>query len=146
MIKIMQYTSEYVHSQRPKLVQYLKDNLNNIAEGYIDVGSGMLLDLKNERKAILFIAWRQGVPIAWTSLTFRPWDSLVQVGVYVHPKHRRKGIGTRLLAKARAWTKRKGRSLCCHPWNEAGDLFYSKADISYQPAWSLFEESIIHMS
>lgn len=142
MIKIHQYTSEYLFKQRPELIEYLEENLNNIAEGLYSVGSGMLNDLAIKRRAIIFIAWENGEPIAWGNLTYRRYDTQMQVGIYVHPNHRRRGIGSRIATKMLNWAKNTNRRLVCHPWNLASEDFYSVAGIQYEPAWEFSEERL----
>lgn len=141
VIKIMRYESAYVFQKRFKLVDYLQDHLNNYADGNWDIGSGMNSDLDLGRPMMMFVAWEHGKPIGWASVTFNPTKKGVgQVGCFVGSKHRRRGVGSRLIAKAKAWCKANRLTMRSNSWNEAGRSFYSSNDVPDIPvSWAYID-------
>lgn len=139
-VRIFRYKATHLYKRRPKLIQYLKDNLNNIAEGSLDrygnkVGSGMKSEINDGRLGHIWIAWLDGKAIAWGMLTSRKDNRKLQIGVYVHPDYRRNGIGSRLIEKAKTHAKAKKRSLVSQGWDYRGKNFYSENGIPYAYTW-----------
>lgn len=140
MFRIYYYESEYVHARRKTLVDYLLGNLNNIVEESTDgsgmlVGSGMYQDLRNKRHSHIWIAWHHGTPVAWGTLTYRSWDSLLQSGIYVHPNFRRMGLATRILRKMKAYAESQNRGIVSQGWDPKGRKFYRDNGIPYEHCW-----------
>jgi len=130
MIKIMQYDSSYLFEKRPELVEYIRENLNNYADGNDFIGSGMVSDLDYQRNMKLFVAWEHGIPIAWINITRNPRKpEVAQIGCFVEAKHRRKGLGSRLLKKATKWIANNGLTPISNAWDYSGKEFYKNHGI-----------------
>ena len=140
-VRIFAYKATHLYKRRCKLVQYLKDNLNNIAEDAVDdhgdsIGSGMLDDLTEKRSARIWIAWLVGRPVAWGMLARRRRiDTKFQASVYVHPDFRRNGVGKRILNKMKTHAKIQKCSIVSQGWDARGKNFYSQNGISYACTW-----------
>lgn len=86
---------------------------------------------KVDAKAIIAYA-NSGEPIGWALLSRETTSQIVEFNpemgyyfqVYVRQEHRRKGIGTAILAKARTLVKDK--PLCVACWNDTSYAFYEK--------------------
>lgn len=139
-VRIFQYKATHLYDSRTRLVQYLRDNLNNIAEESVNcggemIGSGMKTDLGNKRLGHIWIAWLSGKAIAWGMLTSRKDCEILQVGIYVHPDYRRNGIGSRILGKIKIHVKVGKRHVVSQGWDSCGKNFYSENGISYAHTW-----------
>lgn len=142
MIKIMSYRSSYVHEKRPELVEYLRKHLTLLAEPeYREMGSGLALDLYNKRPTIMFVAWEKGTPIGWASISFNPFKTLVgQIGCYVAISHRRQGIGTRLVSKAKVWCAAHDFEPIAAAWEWKGRSFYYQNKVpQVVRGWALYD-------
>jgi len=123
VIRVLHYSASDIFA-RPEVVARLRF-LTNGGWGRHKIGSAMILDLKEERPGDYFLAWEDGVIVAWASLCDRPgYDSRLQFQCYTSAPHRRRGIGKRLLLKALKVAKNRHRSIVVVPWNQAGFQFY----------------------
>lgn len=132
MIRIHKYKSKYLHNNRPEVVKYLLNNLNNDIEESKDedgwlIGSAMVDDLREERKQEIWLAWKAGTIIAWGNLSPRYDDEFYpgyQVSMYVSPRFRGKGIAGRILEKMKTFAASKNKTIWCCPWDAKGEAFY----------------------
>lgn len=121
-VRVLTYRPEQIY-KRPELVRRLKF-LTNGGWGRHPIGSGMLNDLNNERKALFIIAWHKARVVGWGNVHIGPCG--LQVSVYVERKFRRLGIGTKILQKAKRFSRQAGKDLVSSGWNHAGRKFYEK--------------------
>ena len=128
-MKVLFYPSSKIY-KRPEVLKRLKF-LTNGGWGRHAVGSGLLDSIRHEKTGWMLLAWEQGQIIGWAFINRRRFDSKLQIGVYVARSWRRKGVGSKLLEKARQFAKEEGRELVCQPWNNAGYSFYEKHSVSY---------------
>jgi GNAT superfamily N-acetyltransferase len=97
MIKIKVLTEKEVYSNE-KIVSRLKELV-------LSTTSFFNIDLKKQRPGNYILAYDKSEIIAWCLMSKRT-DGSFQIGVYVSPSYRRKGIGTKLVDRVKkiAWS------------------------------------------
>ena len=88
-------------------------------------------DLKNKRKGRYLLAWSEGQIIGWALLSRRS-DDAYQIGVYVDPKHRRQGIGTKLVRRAKQIARRYQKKIAGDHWNRSARQFFTDNNLSHR--------------
>ncbi|KKN43546.1 hypothetical protein LCGC14_0701930 [marine sediment metagenome] len=107
---IKTYTSDKIFA-RPKIVRRLTQLTNQSPPIDFYYGSAMRDDLRLKRTGQFFLAWSSRIIIAWASLNRDRYNGFWQIGVYVEPVHRRKGIGSKLCKKAKAFANMTGETI-----------------------------------
>lgn len=106
----------------------------------------MLEDLEFGRKFDAWLVWEKGQVIAWAMVTQRKWGERperFQCSIYVLPAFRRKGIGSKLITKARKFAASKDGVLVSKGWTNRGIKFYQKNKVEHTESWSYaFNEAI----
>lgn len=77
-----------------------------------------------------FLAYDERAPVALATLETSEWDNheLAWLGLAVHPEHRRKGHGTRLIAQLLALSRDMGRSVAgIDAWESPGSGAFASA-------------------
>lgn len=121
--------------KRPEVMKRLRF-LTNGGWGRHPEGSGMLENLEARKNGWIILAWDQGEIVGWSYLWKRRHDDNLQIGVYVAPKHRRTGIGSKLAKKAKEFADETDRTILSQGWNKAGLSFYNKNKIQYTSDWN----------
>jgi GNAT superfamily N-acetyltransferase len=80
-------------------------------------------DLINKRAGKFFIAYQGSEIIAWTIISRRD-KTKYQAGFYVLPSLRRKGIGSKLIAKAIAFAQSHKKKLYVSSWDNRSNAFF----------------------
>lgn len=131
-MKVLTYESSSVF-KRPKVVKRLKFLTNGGWARHCN-GSAMHEDIEAQRDGWIFIAWDNGKIVGWAYMTRRK-DHNMQIGVYVSAQHRKQGIGSRLLKRAKLLANEMDCEVYSHGWNRAGLKFYQKNSIAFTPCW-----------
>ncbi len=96
-----------------------KEWINDSLDGFID--------RVPKNITIVRLVDRENKIHAWGSIYTRSYDSLEsEVGIYVSPIHRRKGLGTRIIAELKRTPHvMKESHINVHPWNNVGREFFA---------------------
>jgi len=120
-MRVLQYQASEIR-QRPKLNKILEKltlwHLNK-------TDAGMKNFLRSSKEGTIGILWLKGKPIAWCCL----FDSYghEHIGIFVHPKFRKKGVGSRLI---RTFLKGKNiKNIKASSFNKRSRLFWDKFGI-----------------
>lgn len=84
------------------------------------------LNAKEDKVGKVYIAKLNGKIVGWAlQRPTPPWEpaGTDDVKIYVNPKHRRKGIGRKLIKEAR---ENSGGRMVVYPWNERSDAFFDE--------------------
>lgn len=137
MIKILSYSEKEIFA-RPDVLRRLRF-LTNGGWARHEIGSAMFLDLGEKRPGHYFLAWENGVIVGWATLCSRIYENSYQFQCYTARPHRRRGIGKRLLNRARKLASEKGIAVVVIPWNDVGNKFYANfSDVDYGHGWIPF--------
>jgi GNAT superfamily N-acetyltransferase len=127
---IKTYTDEQIFA-RPTIVSKLRELTNQGQPHDFYSGSAMRDDLRARRAGQFFLAWHSGKIIAW-ALMNRTWDGNLQLGCYVQPTYRRKGIGSKLCNKAKKFAAKTGEAIHFQDSRRGlGYDMYEKAGFEY---------------
>lgn len=131
-MRVLTYDTDSIF-KRPEVVKRLKFLTNGGWARHYN-GSAMHEDIEARRPGWIFIAWDDGQIVGWAYMTRRK-DHNMQIGVYVSAQHRKQGIGSKLLKRAKCLADEMGCEIFSHGWNRAGLSFYRKNDISFTSRW-----------
>lgn len=94
--------------------------------------------LRDKRKGYYLVYYLEDKIVAWSFMTKRG-DASYQIGVYVHPNYRRKGIGSALLSRGKEIAQRYNRRISGDGWNSAALNFF-KANKVPDTFWEYRDE------
>ena len=134
-IRIRDYKPKNVY-KRKRMVSRLLKLTGHIGDGWYD--SAMFRDLNVRRDGRMFLAWKGNKIIGWAFVT-EGYDYHLQVGVYVHVKYRRRGVGSMLTQKALEYARQNNRQLIAEGDEDtSGEFLYKKNGLKWAPyKWEL---------
>lgn len=112
---IKRYQLEQLHKNRPDLIKTLYDLTNGPP-----LGSQFKLNISGQQPGEAFIAWDNGKVVGWGSIYGFEKN---QIGCYVSPEHRRKGVGTKIVSRM---IQSKNRTLRAMPFDQQGNALYRR--------------------
>jgi GNAT superfamily N-acetyltransferase len=119
-MKITKHSHKQLYKQ-PQVLKRLEELMNNHS-----TGSAMRADVNARRAGKAFLARDGKVIVGWAFVSRRRRDAALQIGVFVDPKFRNKGIGSKLTVKAKEHALKKKKRLYYSPCSGFAERMYLK--------------------